>query len=73
MLNMVFNEGHNNRLAIFNKKVLRNIFGPVCNTELGTFKRRKNDDLYRLYDKPNNLSYLKVKRMEWFGHVLESR
>jgi len=62
-------KGDDNRLAIFERKVLRNIFGPIYNTELGIFERRKNDDLYRLYLKPNISSYIKIKRMEWFGHV----
>jgi hypothetical protein len=41
--------GDDNRLAIFEQKVLRNIFGLIYNIELGFFERRKNDDLYRLY------------------------
>jgi hypothetical protein len=49
----------NNRLAIFERKVLRNIFGPVYNTELGIFKRRKNDDLYKIYGKLNNTNIYK--------------
>jgi len=56
-------------LAIFERKVFRNIFGPIYNTKLGIFERRKYNDLYRLYGKPNILSYIKIKRMEWFGHV----
>jgi len=41
----------------------------VYNTALRTFERRKNDDLYELYGKPNIVSYLRTKRVEWFGHV----
>lgn len=41
----------------------------MYNTELGIFDRMKNDELCRLYDKPNILSYIKDKRMEWFGHL----
>jgi hypothetical protein len=62
-------KGDDNRLTIFERKVLRNIFGPIYNTKLGIFERRKNGDLYRLYLKPNISSYIKFKRMEWFGHV----
>lgn len=42
-------KGDDSRLAIFKLKVLRNIFGPIYNTELGIFERRKNNDQYRLY------------------------
>jgi len=35
---------------MFERKVLGNIFGPIYNTELGIFERRKN--LYRLRVKP---------------------
>jgi len=62
-------KGDDNRLAIFERKVLRNIFGPIYNTELGIFERRKNEDLYSLFLKPNITTYIKIKRMEWFGHV----
>ncbi|KAF0686884.1 Uncharacterized protein FWK35_00036068, partial [Aphis craccivora] len=62
-------KGDSNRLAIFERKVLRNIFGPIYNTELRIFERRKNEDLYRLLSKPNITTYIKIKRMEWFGHV----
>lgn len=63
-------KGDDNRLAIFERKVLRNSFGSIYNTELGIFERKKNDDLYdRLYLKTNISSYIKIKRMEWFGHV----
>lgn len=66
---MLLNKRVNRKLAIFERKVIRNIFGLIYNIELLTFKRRKKVDLYRLYRKPNILSYKIIKRMEWFGHV----
>jgi len=59
---------YNKRLAILERKVLRNIFGPVFNTKLRTFERRKNDNLYKLHGKPNIVSYLRTKRVKWFRH-----
>jgi hypothetical protein len=56
-------KGDDNRLAIFKQKVIRNNFGPVYNTELGIFERRKIDDLYRLYLKSNVSLYKKIKRI----------
>lgn len=45
----------NEKLAIYERKVLRNILGPIYNTELRTFERRKKNDFYRLYEIPNIL------------------
>jgi len=56
-------------LAIFERKVLRKIFGPVYNPDLRTFERRKNENLYQLYGKPTILTFIRTKRMEWFGHI----
>lgn len=55
----------NKRLAIFDRIVLRSIFVAVYNTDLRTFEKRINDDLYKLYEKPKILSYLRIKRMVW--------
>lgn len=56
-------------LITFKKKVQRNIYGPGYNTELKTYKRRKNEELQELYNRPNIISYIKSKRLEWFGDV----
>jgi hypothetical protein len=55
----------NNSLAIFERKILRNIFGLVYNTELGIFEKRKNDDLHKMYEKSNILIYIKLR--DWNG------
>jgi hypothetical protein len=47
-------KGDNNILAIFERKVLKIIFNPVYNSELGIFERRKNDDLLKCME---NLIY----------------
>jgi hypothetical protein len=57
------------KLAIFERKVLRKMFGPVYNLDLGTFERRKNEHLYQLYGKPTILTFIRTKRMKWFGHI----
>lgn len=41
----------------------------MFNVDLGVFERRKNEDLQRLYNKPNICKYLSSKRLEWAGHV----
>jgi hypothetical protein len=41
----------------------------VFNVDLGVFERRKNEDLQRLYNKPNICKFLSSKILEWAGHV----
>lgn len=63
---------HGLRQKVTTKKLVlleRKVFGPVHNMELRTFERKKNEDLYKLYEKSNIQSYLGTKIMEWFGHV----
>jgi len=38
------------KLAIFERKVLRQIFGPKKNEETNEYERRTDDDLYELYN-----------------------
>jgi len=33
------------------------------------YERRSNENIKRLYYKPEILSYIRRKRQEWFGHV----
>jgi len=62
-------KGDEGKLAVFEKKILRRIYGPVFNIDLGVFEKRKNEDLQRLYNKPNICKFLSSKRLEWAGHV----
>ena len=58
-----------NRLATFERKVLRKIFGPFFNPVTQQFERRHNEDLYKLYDHPPMVGWIRSKRIEWLGHV----
>ncbi|KAF0721180.1 putative transposon-derived protein F52C9.6 [Aphis craccivora] len=59
----------NRKLAIWERRILRNIYGPVYNDNLGIYEKRHNEELYDLYGKPNILTYIRCKRLEWLGHV----
>jgi len=61
-------QGDEGKLFTFERKVLRKIHGPIRNQNW-EYERRKNDELKRLYNKPNIGLFLKVKRLEWAGHV----
>jgi len=40
------------KLLIFERKMLRQMFGPKKNMETNEYERRTNDDLNRLYNQP---------------------
>jgi hypothetical protein len=57
-------------LSIFERRILRYIFGPV--EENGTRRRRYSHKLYKLFNEPGITGYIKVKRLEWAGHLIRT-
>ena len=55
-------------LRIFERKVLRTIFGPI--NENGVFRRRYNFELEAIYGKPDIICDIKRNRLRWFGHII---
>jgi hypothetical protein len=51
-------------LTTFERRVLRYIFGPV---EENGIWRRYNSELYKLFNEPDIIGFIKVKRLEWAG------
>jgi hypothetical protein len=56
------------RLRVFEKRVLRKIFGPK-REEDGSWRKLHNDGLHSLYSSPNIVRVIKSRRMTWAGHV----
>jgi hypothetical protein len=56
------------RLSLFERKVLRCIFG--TKQENGTWRKRYSYELYEIINEPNIVSYIKVKRLAWAGHLV---
>jgi len=56
------------RLSLFERKVLRRIFG--AKQENGTWRKRYNYELHEIFNKPNIVIYIKVKRLAWAGHLV---
>jgi hypothetical protein len=56
------------RLRVFEKRVVRKIFGPEIE-ENGSCRELRNDDLHGLYSSPNVVRVIKSRRMRWSGHV----
>jgi hypothetical protein len=49
------------------RRTLIYIFGSV--EENGTWRRRYNHELYKLFNDPNIIGYIKVMSLEWAGHL----
>ena len=59
------------------KDVLCNVFLVVCfdcifgaNQENGTRRKRYNYELYEIFNEPNIVNYVNVKRLAWAGHLV---
>jgi hypothetical protein len=56
------------RLGVFERKILRRIYGPIC--EENTGRARYNDELYRLYGETHLVTAIKKTRLRWVGHIV---
>jgi hypothetical protein len=56
------------KLRVFERKILRRIFGPVKEKD-GTWRIKTNEELERLIDNNNIINYIKAQRLARFGHV----
>ena len=57
------------KLRVFEKMVLRRIFGPRRDEVTGEWRRLHNEKLIDLYSSPNIVRVIKSRRMRWAGHV----
>jgi hypothetical protein len=57
------------RLRVFENRVLRRIFGPKRNEITGEWTKLHNEELNDRYSSPNIIRVIKSKRMGWAGHV----
>ena len=55
------------RLAAFERKILRRIYGPKKDGEV--WRIRYNQELYQLYKTPDIIQTIKIARLRWLGHV----
>ncbi|KAL1452545.1 hypothetical protein WDU94_006766 [Cyamophila willieti] len=56
------------KLVTFENKILRKIYGPVC--ENGIWRIRKNKEIRDLFNEPDIVAKIRHRRMRWTGHVL---
>jgi hypothetical protein len=57
------------RLRVFENRVLRRIFGPKRDEATREWRRLHNEELNDLYLSPNVVRAIKSRRMKWTGHV----
>ena len=54
---------------MFEKRVLRRIFGPKRDEVRGEWRKLYNEEFNDLYSSPNIVRVIKLKTMRWAGHV----
>jgi len=64
----VLKENIKTKLRVFERKVLRKIYGPTKEKD-GTWRIKSNEELNRLTGNKNIMNYIKAQRLAWFGHV----
>jgi hypothetical protein len=57
------------RLRVFERRVLRRIFGPKRDEVTGDWRRLHNKELNGRYSSPNIVRVMKSRRVRWAGHV----
>jgi hypothetical protein len=55
-------------LMTWERKILRKIYGPKC--EQGLWRIRTNLELQNVYRSPDFVTEIKVRRLEWLGHII---
>jgi hypothetical protein len=57
------------KLRVFEKRVLRRIFGPKRDGVAGEWRKLHNKELRNVYSSPCIIRIIKSRRMWWAGHV----
>jgi hypothetical protein len=50
------------------KENFEEIYGPTC--ENGCWRIKMNQEIYNKFKYPNIVTVIKVRRLEWLGHVV---
>jgi hypothetical protein len=57
------------RLRVYENRVLRRIFGPKRDEATGEWRRLHNEELNDVYSSSNIIRVIKSRRLRWEGHV----
>jgi hypothetical protein len=55
------------KLLVFERKILRRIFGPTRRNQM--WRTKTNEELDKLIKYKNIVNYIKAQRRSWFGHI----
>jgi hypothetical protein len=55
------------KLLVFERKILRRIFGLTKENQM--WRVKTNEELDKLMKHKNIIDYIKAQRLSWFGHV----
>jgi len=55
------------KLLVFERKILRGIFGPTKENQ--TWRIKNNEELDKLIKHENIVNYIKAQRLNWFDHI----
>jgi hypothetical protein len=55
------------KLLVFERKILRRIFGPTKENQI--WRVKTNEEVDNLIKHKNIINYIKAQRLSWFGHV----
>lgn len=61
-----------NRLRVFERKILRKIFGPIRDRISDEWRLLNNNEIYKLYKDSDIVAKIKAKRLKWIGHVIRA-
>jgi hypothetical protein len=56
-------------LLTWERKILRKIYGPE--SKQGVWRIRNNLEIQNMYKSPDIVTEIKVRRLEWLGHVVK--
>jgi hypothetical protein len=57
------------KLTVFENRVLRRIFGPQSDEMVGDWRKLHNEELHKLHSPLNIIKMIKSRRMRWTGNV----
>jgi hypothetical protein len=64
----VLKEAIKPKLLVFERKILRGIFGPT-NELNGTLRIKTNSELNKLIENQTVIKFIKAQRLSWLGHI----
>jgi hypothetical protein len=64
----MMNTTHEEKLKIFERKILRSIYGPVQDTN-DEWRVRTNQEIRALIKEENIVRFIYSQRLAWYGHV----